>query len=394
MKILLINDYSTPSGGAELLMLSLRDKLRQRGHDARCFSSNAQPLKMNPEADYTCFGTTSSWRTILQTGNFWAVQHLQQVLKTFQPDLVHIFLFLTQLSPLILPLLKDIPSIYYAVWYRAICPIGTKLLPNGVPCQVPFGIPCYQNRCLPLRDWLPLMLQMNLWQKWGNNFNLWTAASKTVQESMLEANFNHVEVVWHGVPQENQRLPLQFPPNIAFAARLVKEKGADILLRAFAQVIAQIPQAQLNLVGEGVERDNLEKRIIELNLTKNVVMHGQMPRNAMEALFSNAWVQVVPSLWAEPFGLITASAMMRGTAVIASATGGSQDIVTEEKTGFLFPPGDVDALATSLLKILQNRELAEKLGYHGRKFALAHLTEDIFVDNFLSLYDRLLHQKL
>ena len=61
----------------------------------------------------------------------------------------------------------------------------------------------------------------------------------------------------------------------------------------------------------------------------------------MEARFESAWVQIVPSIWEEPFGLAAAEAMMRGTAVIASRTGGLAEIVQDDLCGFLVPPGDV-----------------------------------------------------
>ena len=68
MKILLINDYATPTGGAELLGLALRDNLRKRGHDARYFSTSAQPLQVEPQGDYYCLGTTSSGQSRLKEG--------------------------------------------------------------------------------------------------------------------------------------------------------------------------------------------------------------------------------------------------------------------------------------------------------------------------------------
>ena len=66
MKILLVNDYATPTGGAELLTLALRSGLRERGHDARFFASSARPGGNSSFADYECFGTTSLLRTPLQ----------------------------------------------------------------------------------------------------------------------------------------------------------------------------------------------------------------------------------------------------------------------------------------------------------------------------------------
>src|SRR4030095_4540448 len=100
MKILLVNDYATLIGAAEVLLLALRDGLRQRGHDARVFASSARPIASERFADYECFGTTSRFRTLLQTANPSALRKFSQVLSAFQPDVVHLSMFLTQLSPL------------------------------------------------------------------------------------------------------------------------------------------------------------------------------------------------------------------------------------------------------------------------------------------------------
>jgi hypothetical protein len=67
VKILLLNDYASPVGGAELMTFVLRDGLRRRGHDARLFASRALPNTDPGAADYTCFGTTSRFRTLTQS---------------------------------------------------------------------------------------------------------------------------------------------------------------------------------------------------------------------------------------------------------------------------------------------------------------------------------------
>ena len=94
MKVLLINDYGTSTGGAELLTISLRDDLRALGHDARLFATTARPNNALSQADYHCLGTLGSWRIALQTANPWAYWKLRQVLREFQPDVVHVNLFL------------------------------------------------------------------------------------------------------------------------------------------------------------------------------------------------------------------------------------------------------------------------------------------------------------
>lgn len=105
-----MNDYGTATGGAELQMLSLRQGLKERGHDARLFTSHCIPVQDSPLlADYHCFGTNSRLEVVLETANLSSYFQLKKVLQDFKPDVVHVRLFLTQLSPLILPLLKPFP---------------------------------------------------------------------------------------------------------------------------------------------------------------------------------------------------------------------------------------------------------------------------------------------
>ncbi len=73
-------------GGAEISTLTLRNLLRQKGHNVRLFASSARIFQQQPLADYSCFGTTSSFRTLLQTANISAWYRLRQVLKEFKPD--------------------------------------------------------------------------------------------------------------------------------------------------------------------------------------------------------------------------------------------------------------------------------------------------------------------
>jgi glycosyltransferase involved in cell wall biosynthesis len=387
MKILLVNDYATPTGGAELVTLGLREALRKEGHDARVFSSSAGSSREASFADYECVGTISRWRTLLQVANPWAFKKLRRVLAEFQPDVVHVRMFLTQLSPLILPLLRDIPSLYHVVWYRPICPIGTKTLPDGAACQTPAGAVCYRNRCLPLRDWFLLMLQMWLWRRWRHVFNLVVANSEATRRHLVAEGIEPVEMVWNGVPNQLPRPPLSAPPTVVFAGRLVLEKGVDVLLQAFAKVVARIPEARLLVIGSGPERDTLDRLIADLGLVPNVSMLGHLSRLEMERHCGRAWVQVVPSRWAEPFGLVAAEAMMRGTAVIASASGGLVEIVRHRATGILVAPGDADTLAQALLQLLKDRELAEQMGKAGRQVALECFNEKLVVDRFIQFYE-------
>ena len=266
------------------------------------------------------------------------------------------------------------------------------MLPDGSPCQVSAGVACYHNRCLLLHDWVPLMLQMKLWQHWRDVFDSIVANSQATKHYLMAEGIEPVEVIWNGIPIQPPRPALSMPPTAAFAGRLVWGKGVDVLLRAFAIVAKQIPAAHLLVAGDGSEREGLNKLVVALGLASRVAMLGNIPHPELGRVLSEAWVQVVPSRMAEPFGMIAIEAMMWGTAVVASNAGGLAEIVRPEETGLLVPPGDVTALAGALLRLLQDRTLAEEMGRAGRQLALAYFHEAKYVERFIELYQALSQQ--
>ena len=394
MKILLINDYGVPMGGAESMLLALREGLQERGHTVRFFASNARPINLPNQADYQCFGTNSRWQTLTMAANPSAYLNLRRALASFQPDVVHVKMFLWQLSPLILPLLRDVPSIYNIATYKPICPLGTKLLPNGNPCRVRAGAPCLSNHCLSPQAWAPLIFELKLWRRWRSAFDVFVVETDMLKSLLLAEDIQPVEVILPGVPSRALRPPLAYPPTIAFAGRLVPVKGADVLIRAYAHVVKKISDARLIMAGEGEERARLEKLTGDLGLGSRVEMLGHVSTEQMEKIFDAAWVQAVPSLWAEPFGFVAAEAMMRGTAVIASDTGGLREIVRDGETGRLVPPGSVDALADALVEILQDRARAERWGRAGREIALERYGMAAWVDQLEKIYESLLEKRV
>lgn len=389
MRILLVNDYATLTGGAEISLAWLAEAFRARGHAVHWFASSARTETGPSLADSTGRGTTSAARALLQTANPWAAAALRRVLADFRPDVVHVKVFLTQLSPLILPVLRGWPSLYHAAWYRAVCPLGTKRLASGADCHHPWGRACLAERCLPLHDWLPLQAQRALLARWRGVFGAVIANSDSTRRHLLAGGWAVDGVLPNGTPVRPARPPLAGPPVIAYAGRLVPEKGVDVLLRAFAQVRAALPAAQLLVLGDGPQRAALETLAAQLGLGPSVSFTGYLPPEAAEARLAGAWVQAVPSLWAEPFGMVAIEAMMRGTAVVASRGGGLADTVRDGATGRLLPPGDVAAWAAALLPLVQSPALAEQWGAAGRERALADYALDGQVDRLLALYHAL-----
>jgi glycosyltransferase involved in cell wall biosynthesis len=390
VKILLVNDIGRATGGAELQMLSLRERLRDQGHDVRLFSSRASLVNDSELlADYSCFGSNTKLQVLSQTFNPSAYWQMRQILSDFQPDVVHLRIFLGQLSPAILPLLKDVPCLYQMAMYRPICPKGTKILPDGGDCQESPGTICWQKGCLTTQSWAMLMLQRQLWQYWRGAIDRLVALSYGMKTKLEAEGITPVEVVYNGVPERPMRPSLNNPPTVAFAGRLVATKGIEVLLKAFKITQEIIPDAQLLIAGGGEEEDRLRNMTIALNINSAIAWLGHITRSKVEQEFERAWVQVIPSQWAEPFGNVTTEAMMRGTAVIASAVGAQPEIIVDGETGFLVPPGDVSALASKLTLLLSSPQLAEQMGQKGRDRAVAQFSEEKRDRRFLEIYTEL-----
>jgi glycosyltransferase involved in cell wall biosynthesis len=392
MKVLMIYDHNNAKDGPGTQMFRLRALLRERGHDVRLFASAAQHAPGSVEADYTAFGTNHpKLQVITQTVNPSAYWQLKRVLREFQPDVVHIRMFLWQLSPLIMPLLKDVPTIYHLCHYKAICPVATKMLPDGSTCHDPAGRACMDHGCVTRQTWAAMMLQLRLFRRWQHVIDRYIAISGAVKQRMDAEGVGPSTVVYNAIADRPARPHIAESPLIVYAGRLAKSKGVDVLLRAMAQLVRHRPDAQLLIAGRGPEQESLETLVQSLNLQAHVTFLGHLPRAEMEQRFEPAWVQVVPSIWEEPFGNVVTEAMMRGTVVIASRVGGIQEIVRDGIDGVLVPPNEVEALAQALCETVQDSQRLEQMSQDGRQRAITHFSETRLTNHIEQIYQEVLH---
>jgi glycosyltransferase involved in cell wall biosynthesis len=107
---------------------------------------------------------------------------------------------------------------------------------------------------------------------------------------------------------------------------------------------------------------------------------GWLSHEETLALYRQAAVVVVPSVWEEPFGLVAVEAMATGVPVCASRIGGLADIVRHGETGFLFTPGDAEELAAQLNTLLDDVALRYRLGQAGRRVAEREYDWDVIIE--------------
>jgi len=388
MRILFVNDYGAMYGGAERTIIGLRDEMRRRGHRAALFTSSVRPAGAASFADFECRGTAGSLRTLLQSANPWARLRLGHVLRQFRPDVVHVGLFLTQLSPLILPLLRTVPSIYHVMWSRFACPIGTKQLPDGSACGEPWGRACLVHGCLPVHDWLPLMGQLRLLEHWWNAFEEVLVESETMRSMALTAGLGPVQVIGNAVAAAD---PRPFPggqPVVVAGGRLVPTKGFAELVEAFAIVVRSLPKARLVIIGHGPEASRLVRLASDLGIAAAVTFAGFVEGPALDAIFRTAWITVVPSLAPESFCLVAAESMIRGVPVVATDAGALAETVRDGEGGLVVSAGDLAALAGAIRSLLEPSR-ANALGGSARESAVRRFGFDDYSNRIEEVYERL-----
>jgi len=147
-------------------------------------------------------------------------------------------------------------------------------------------------------------------------------------------------------------------PCVGTIARLSFEKGVNYLIEAFSDLVKKM-EARLVIVGDGKERRNLERMTRDLNIEDKVTFLGWM-ENPYKYL-REMDVFVLSSLW-EGFPTVVVESMVCGIPVVAtSSVGGVQELIENGVDGLLVPPKDTKTLSDSILRLLEDSELKDKL---------------------------------
>jgi phosphatidyl-myo-inositol dimannoside synthase len=159
--------------------------------------------------------------------------------------------------------------------------------------------------------------------------------------------------------------------SIVIVARLAERyKGHDILVRSLAQIHGLLPEANLQIVGDGPLRLELETLARELGVASATTFHGQVTDARRDEILSQATVFAMPSRVesggaGEGFGIVYVEAGAMGLPVVAGNVGGATDAVVDGKTGLLVDPEDPAAICRALLSLLEDPGRASKMGRQG-----------------------------
>jgi len=171
--------------------------------------------------------------------------------------------------------------------------------------------------------------------------------------------------------------------------QLTSRKGQLELIEAFIEVVRELPDAVLLIVGEPIFNRDDEYAASLVRAARASQFADQIrflgPREDVPALM-RAFDLLIVNSRREPFGLTIVEAMLSGTPVLAAAVDGIPEIVRHGESGWLIESGDRRSLAEAMLILLQNQELRRKLIGTGRRDAIARFSIERFLNEMKSFY--------
>ena len=198
-----------------------------------------------------------------------------------------------------------------------------------------------------------------------------------------------------GEPDEalKARLGLSGCALIGFIGSFYAYEGLDLLLDAFPQILARLPEARLLLVGGGPQEAALKAQAERLGISGRIVFTGRVPHQEVQRYYDLIDVLAYPRHSMRLTELVTPlkplEAMAQGRLLVASDVGGHRELIRDGKTGVLFRAGDVDSLAGTIVKLLSRRDRWPELRQAGRRYVVEERNWAKSVSNYRQVYGSL-----
>jgi glycosyltransferase involved in cell wall biosynthesis len=172
---------------------------------------------------------------------------------------------------------------------------------------------------------------------------------------------------------------------LACVSNFAPFKGHEVLVEALGRLGRPCP-VRCQMVGDGPTRARIEQLVLTAGMEDTVEFLGC--RDDVPMILRQADVLVLPSHW-EPFGLVVVEAMAAGVPVVATAAGGVPEIITDGYTGLLVPPGDPQAMAAAIGRMLNDEPLRRRLAAQAAQAVRAHFTAEAMARAYEAWYLRL-----
>ncbi len=177
---------------------------------------------------------------------------------------------------------------------------------------------------------------------------------------------------------------------LLFVGRLVKTKGADLLIQAFSNIKPEHHKLELFIIGHGPEKSVLEQRVFDLKLQESIHFIGNVPHNELAHWYSKATISIFPFKGDEGFGLVLIEAIGCGCPVIVSDIPAIHDVIKHQKTGLIFAKNNIDALEKNILELLESPQKRMQLTSKAYQYVRKSFSWDRSYKDYLRLINKTL----
>ncbi len=402
MRVLLCSNFYYRRGGDCTYLLALQQLLERHGHETAVFSMrHPQNLPCAQEeyfVDFLDYVELNKARNPLNAAkvlgrSIWSRQarrNIARLIADWKPDVAHLQNIHAYLTPSILGPLQaaGVPVVWTLHDFKLLCP-ESHFLSHGRVCEECRGRRfwrCAKNRCkknsLAASAVAALEAYAHQWRGVVRAVDRFIAPSEFVQRKFIE----------FGYPAERFSVRAHFlggTPEAAsgagghglYAGTLMPYKGVGTLLKA----LAKVPPHPFHVLGGGELLEEYRRQAAALGLSQ-VVFKGFLTGAALEAELAGAAYAVVPSECYETFSYAAQEPLARGIPVVASDLGALPELVQDGQTGWLFPPGDAEALAERIGRLRGDPAGSAALGLRGREQVVRNCDSEAYLRNLLDLY--------
>lgn len=175
---------------------------------------------------------------------------------------------------------------------------------------------------------------------------------------------------------------------ILSVCNLYKSKGIELNIEAIAKLKLKYPNITYWIIGDGVEKENLQKLVVRMALELNVKFLGKLPNREVMGYLEICDIFSLPS-WKEGFGIVYLEAMYHGKPVIGVKGEGIADAIKHRENGMLVLPKDIEDLEKQLEFLIINKDKAIKIGENGKKTVEDNFTWQSSAEKVIDVYEEL-----
>ena len=389
MRVLAVHNYYQQRGGEDQCFEDEVRVLRSHGHDVSEFIVHNDSIQ---DANKLKVAIDTLWSRK-------SYRAMHSAILESKPDVIHVMNTFPLLSPSIFYAAKrlKVPIIHEIANYRVSC-ANALLLRDGKICQkcLDWIVPlpairykCYRNSTFGSAVVASTILLHQLLRTWHRAVDLIMCPSEIARSKLIES----------GLPSEKivvKKNALDFDPGlgkgpsgfVVFVGRLSPEKGLHTLVKAWKEN-ERLPK--LKIIGDGPMAEYVQS---SQRQDARIEWLGKMPIPELLEIVGQANCLVMPSVWYETFGRTTVEAFAKGTPVVGSRIGGTAEIIEDQKTGWLFEPGNSEDLAAKIeLAMNLTSKESTAMRFKARNAYLQHYTSDTNYQKLLEIYTKLLERK-